>query len=736
MIAVVKIVLFIIAFFILALLLGGLFVVPLSEKKQSNSLMIITGTLLMFAVFGVMAIPMIMTKQPFHNLVFMWMACMALLAIVSLVLNGKKLLRTIRKIKINRNGFFWAAVGIILIQIFIVLFFACPDVKLMDQAAVAGEAYSDDTMFMKEPATGNEIIDFGSAWQKQVLSPVALFWALFAKIIHVHPSILIFSVLPFIIIPITYLGYWMLGELLFKSKPEKSCLFFFVVALFHTFAYPSDYTQNFSLLSGYFRGEAVFCNLMFPVVFYLLFSYMLDKDKKSLGMILLTLLASVTVWWPGAILELIAIVIFFVINRCGDNILLYSRKVFQIFIKNKDGGKEEKENKYLEYKGEKSDMKIWKLVLALFFVFAILTAAAVYKVNSKINSVFEITQETKSQIDALKTEVDAKTGQTGDLQKNAVSGGSSDTSSNTDFSTVSGGEARYRDITRFTEADGTTYITYDTGSESEYRIYQPDMNEDAGGMGYIIELPGGELVVVDGGYFGDGARLHDFLMEHGGVVSAWYLTHPHYDHIGAFLYCMADENKGDLKVNKVYYSPFTEEFFSQENSKLDMQVEGEALKFEEFNQLMKSSDSDIFIPLSIGDKVENQSLKVECLWSFDENVTDINNNSLVLKMDMNGTSVLFTGDIMEDALDRMIRTFGEDSSKWKSDIVQIPHHGYEGMSGKLYQLTKPAFALLDCSTTEYNENILGIRDNTVESIHGMGIGVVKRFEGTNIIVLK
>ena len=48
-----------------------------------------------------------------------------------------------------------------------------------------------------------------------------------------------------------------------------------------------------------------------------------------------------------------------------------------------------------------------------------------------------------------------------------------------------------------------------------------------------------------------------------------------------------------------------------------------------------------------------------------------NNDSLVLKIESNGKSVLFTGDIEEETKEN-IRHLG----KWlKSDVIKVPHHG-------------------------------------------------------------
>jgi beta-lactamase superfamily II metal-dependent hydrolase len=240
--------------------------------------------------------------------------------------------------------------------------------------------------------------------------------------------------------------------------------------------------------------------------------------------------------------------------------------------------------------------------------------------------------------------------------------------------------------------------------------------------------------VIDGGYYGDGSAIGEIIKSQGGLVKAWILTHPHFDHIGAFLNCMIEGAEG-ITVQNVYYSPFTRDFFKN-SSNIQNDLSNEANNFEDFEKVREMKGNATFIPMKKGDQLNLEGMNINCLWSFDPAIDDINDNSLVLRIEMNGVSLLITGDITEKIVDKLIQNDNNNENYLDVDFIQIPHHGYTGTGTKLYQITSPQFALLDCSLKEYTENILNIQDETVNNLHSNGIGIVKRFEGTNVIVIR
>ena len=53
-------------------------------------------------------------------------------------------------------------------------------------------------------------------------------------------------------------------------------------------------------------------------------------------------------------------------------------------------------------------------------------------------------------------------------------------------------------------------------------------------MGYAIKPLNGKIIIIDGGTTDDVEQLEKYIVDNGSKVDAWFITHPHSDHAGAF----------------------------------------------------------------------------------------------------------------------------------------------------------------------------------------------------------
>ena len=307
-----------------------------------------------------------------------------------------------------------------------------------------------------------------------------------------------------------------------------------------------------------------------------------------------------------------------------------------------------------------------------------------------------------------------------------------------DLPKESGTEVRESKIELEEKETGST-ISYGKKSQRYYQITQLPFPTFWGGEAYSIITPEGELYLIDGGFQGeDGERIARYIDEHGGRVKGWILTHPHVDHIGAFLDYMKENS---ANVEKVYYSPFTREFFEEEQDPEIYSIinNPRAILFYEFLAVQEATENSVeYLPLQMGDRLLLGELELKCYASFDADRRDVNANSLVFTLSYGEFTLLLTGDMTEATLEDIQLTADEEAGIWNTDVIQIPHHGY--MAGiatdALYQATKPQYALLDCTVEEYEKNSVNIQSH-VKMIEELGIRVIKRFtsaEGNRIII--
>jgi len=195
----------------------------------------------------------------------------------------------------------------------------------------------------------------------------------------------------------------------------------------------------------------------------------------------------------------------------------------------------------------------------------------------------------------------------------------------------------------------------------------------------VIELPDGKVLALDTGK--TGRETASFLGFRGKrSVDALILSHVHPDHTGGLEYLL-----GRFNVREIW-----------DNGRL---------------VLPDVADRINHRPLQRGDMIEGRGYKIYILhpypgfYSMRGNEHDMaNNDSLVLKIEGNHASFLFTGDIEEEAEENIVHM-----ARWlQSDVIKVPHHGSKTSACRpFFSSVAPAAAVISAG-----------KDNAFNHPHG------------------
>ncbi len=156
---------------------------------------------------------------------------------------------------------------------------------------------------------------------------------------------------------------------------------------------------------------------------------------------------------------------------------------------------------------------------------------------------------------------------------------------------------------------------------------------------------------------------------------------------------------------------------------------------QEFTKIIKEKNIKVTI-VEAGDKINiENNLYFYVLWPSVKNEikeNSINNNALVCKLYYKNFTVLFTGDIEEEA-ENVIWKMYENSKVLESTILKVAHHGSKSSSTeKFLKLVSPKIALIGVGKNNLYEHPSGIVINRMESF---GIKLYRTDENGEISII-
>lgn len=182
---------------------------------------------------------------------------------------------------------------------------------------------------------------------------------------------------------------------------------------------------------------------------------------------------------------------------------------------------------------------------------------------------------------------------------------------------------------------------------------------------------GGEYMLVDAGEPSAADAVLDYLNSHG-IEKLEYIvcSHAHADHCGGL-----DAVVENFEVGTVFTSPYA----------------GSTPSYEIFTEAVEANGLELTVP-TLGESYTLGEARFEFIGPL-EQYDNLNDDSLVMRLEYGDTSFLFTGDMTSKAE----RDLVEDGANVKCDVLKVGHHGSSGSSSYrfLYE-AQPKIAVISC----------------------------------------
>lgn len=192
-----------------------------------------------------------------------------------------------------------------------------------------------------------------------------------------------------------------------------------------------------------------------------------------------------------------------------------------------------------------------------------------------------------------------------------------------------------------------------------------------------------KVIVIDCGPMIHKFKMKNYLKKKGVKrINALIITHPHQDHFGGL-----DTLLCSFKVDKIYTTQITRKVKKSILERFHLyQYNYIISEFNAMNHFKKVLDGKKVI--KYGD------LKLRFIGP-DKVYNNLNNNSIVIRMDYKKNSMLFTGDIQSEAEQDLVQNHPKEINV---DVLKIAHHGsHTSSTEEFLDATNPQLSVISCA---------------------------------------
>ena len=224
---------------------------------------------------------------------------------------------------------------------------------------------------------------------------------------------------------------------------------------------------------------------------------------------------------------------------------------------------------------------------------------------------------------------------------------------------------------------------------------------DSSGQKILIDGGGGDYVVYS---------LTDYLHPRDRYIDIVILTHPHEDHLSGLIDILERFEVGEVLYYPACYNSSLYRYFLSLDENINV-----VKKDFEYNG--NDFDLEVLYPI--------EQAKGECV-----EFSNVNNASIVIKLEADSGSILFMGDAEHEVEDFLIKNYKKEILK--SEILKAGHHcSRTASSEKFLNFVSPKYAI--CCVGEGNR-FGHPHQEVIENLNKLGINFDLTYEAGDIVL--
>lgn len=239
----------------------------LKLKEEGFVFSVACGVILWWALMEMILVPMTMKLCSFQNFVYVYSILLSgtvlygICCYKDILEDGKLLLSQIKEYITLGHV---VALLLIIYQLYFIhhhMYLEWDDTYYVN---LANTAVYSNKIYWVYPETGT----FADFDKRYVLSLWPIFYAWLSKIMGVIPTIMAHTILPWLVIPLAYMVYHLIGKSLFPENRQIQGMFLAMAVLLHLFM-SGEHTSGLTFLSiTPWVGKGVLATVLMPLLFY------------------------------------------------------------------------------------------------------------------------------------------------------------------------------------------------------------------------------------------------------------------------------------------------------------------------------------------------------------------------------------------------------------------------------------------------------------------------------------